>query len=241
MSITNYAVGEQIVLSTVLNTKLEKVTEQTEVGLNQQATATGQVVRWDEWALKHNNDGSFKGINQSDMNLTTQAASTGKPVRWDEFSQKHNNDGTFKTGIITNEDINSSAAISPSKLAIQKNYKKSSVANPSATANTDGSTVSLLPPTGYVAINPMAISVVFGGTFVGAESVTAKVVVTYGDDTSATVTKVATAVEGMAFSNSDLMDLIKDDAYIKQLDVKSQSNTSDSTVTVTFNHCGFYL
>lgn len=238
---SNLAIGEQIVLSTEFNKRLQSPVLQEEMGLDDPATVAGQAVRHEEFSIKHNNDGTHKPLTQSEMGLDVVAASTGKAVRWDEFSSKHNNDGTFKTGIIKDTDINSDASIQASKLAIRKNYKKSSVASPSATANTDGSTVSLLPPTGYVAINPMAISVVFGGTFVGAESVTAKVVVTYGDDTSATVTKVATAVEAMAFSNSDLMDLIKDDAYIKQLDVKSKSNTSDSTVTVTFNHCGFYL
>jgi len=238
---SNLAVGEQINLAEEFNKRLQSGVLQSEMGLDASATATGQAVRWDEFSKRHNNDGSHKPLIQSEMGLDVMATANGQAVRHEEFSVKHNNDGSFKAGIIQDADINSNAGIQATKLAIQKNYKKSSLASPSATANTDGSVISLVPPSGYAAINPMAISIVFGGTFVGSESITAKVVATYSDNTSATVTKTSTAIEAIPFSNSDLMDLIKDDVYIKQLDVKSQSNTANSAVTVTFNHCGFYL
>ena len=238
---SNLAIGEEINLAEEFNKRIQSPLKSDEVGLDDPATATGQAVRWDEFSKRHNNDGSHKPLIQPEMGLDVLATKSGQAVRWDEFSQKHNNDGSFKAGIIQDEDINSSASIKATKLAIQKNYKKSSLASPSATANTDGSVISLTPPSGYAAINPMAVSIVFGGTFVGAESVTAKVIATYSDNTSATVTKVSTAVEAIPFANSDIMDLFKEDTYIKQLDVKSKSNTANSTVTVTFNHCGFYL
>lgn len=238
---SNLAIGEQINLAEELNKRLQSGVVQEEMGLDVLATAPGHAVRWNEFSIKHNDDGTHKAITQSEMGLDAVAASEGKAVRYDEFSLKHNNDGSFKSGIITNTDINTAAGIAATKLSIQKNYKKNSLAGPSATANTNGSTVTLTPVSGYAAIHPMAVEVVFGGTFVGAESVTATVTVTYSDNTSVSATKTATAVQAMAFSNSDLMALIKDGNFIKQLDVKSQSNTSSSAVTVTFNHCGFYL
>jgi hypothetical protein len=202
MTITNKAVGEQVNLATVLNTKLEAPILQSEMGLNTVASATGDAVRWDEFSLKHNNDGTFKGIG--------------------------------------NADISSTASIVSSKLAIQKNYKKSSVANPSATANTDGTIVDLLPITGYVALNPLFFNVVFGGTF-GAETVTSTISVAYSDTTTTSITKTATAVGTTSLTGTDLMGLIKDGVYINKISVKSKSSISSSTVTVTFNHAGLYL
>ncbi len=120
------------------------------------------------------------------------------------------------------------------------NYKKSSLANPSATAATNGTAVVLLPATNYSSMFPEAIDVVFGGTF-GAETVTATVKVTYSDNLTATVSKTATAVGTTSFANSDIMSLVKDGVYIKEIDVYSQSTIADSAATVTFNHAGFYL
>lgn len=141
---------------------------------------------------------------------------------------------------ILNSEISSTAGITSNKLAIQQNYKKSSIASPSATANTAGTTVSATPVTNYVSMFPQGIDVVFGGTF-GTETVTATVKVTYGDVTTATATKTATAVGTSSFTNTDLMSLIKDATYIKQIDVYSQSTIASSASTITFNHCGFYL
>lgn len=204
MAITNLAVGQQINLAGILNTKLEAPLHQSEMGLDAMATALGEA------------------------------------IRYDEFSLKHNNNGTFKAGIIANADISATASITSNKLAIQSNYKKGGVSNPSATANTDGTMVTLLPATNYVSMFPQAVDVVFGGTF-GAETVTATVNVTYFDATTTMVTKTATAVGTTSFTNSDLMSLIKDATYIKQIDVYSQSTIASSTATVTINHCGFYL
>lgn len=120
------------------------------------------------------------------------------------------------------------------------NYKKTSIANPSATADTFGTTVDLLPATNYTALNPLAISVTFDGTF-GAETVTADVTVTFSDETTATVTKTATATGDVSFLNEDIMALFKDEVFINKLSVKSKSTISSTTATVTFNHCGLYI
>lgn len=60
MTVTNLAIGQQVNLATIFNTKLEKPILQSEMGLDVLASATKQAVRWDEFSLKHNNDGSFK-------------------------------------------------------------------------------------------------------------------------------------------------------------------------------------
>jgi len=240
MSKTNYAIGEQVSLPEVLNRKLESPVLQAEMGLDAQASQSGQAVRYEEFSVKHNNDGSFKGIDQGDMKLTAPATVTQKPIRWDEFNLKHENNGNFKAGIIQDIDINDNAGIKASKLAIHNNYKKSVTANPSATADTNGTTVSLTPPTGYTSINPMGIDVVFGGTF-GTETITATIKITFGDLTTATLEKTAIAVGTTSLSNADLMQLIKDGTYIKQIDVYSKSSIASSAVAVTFNYYGFYL
>lgn len=123
---------------------------------------------------------------------------------------------------------------------IHMNYKKSTLANPSTTINTNGTTVVLLPATNYLSMYPEALDIVFGGTF-GAETVTATVKLTYSDATTATVTKTATAVGTNSFTNTDLMGLIADGLYIQEIDVYSKSSIASSIATVTFNHVGFYL
>lgn len=218
MTITNHAVGEQINLATVLNTKLEKPILQSEMGLDAQATSTGQSVRWDEFSLKHNNDGSFKGIDQADIKLTASATATQKPVRYDEWSKRHNNDGTLKQII----------------------YKKSIASNPSATANTYGTAVDYSVTANYSSLLPHAVDVVFGGTF-GTETVTAQIVVTYSDATTTNITKTATAAGTTSLTSSDIMSLIKDGVNITKLSVSSQSTIASSTATVTFNHYGIQL
>ena len=205
-------------IDTSLSTKLESPINQAQITLTTQATTTGKAVRYDEFSVKHNNDGTFKGVDQEDMNLTNQATANSKPIRYDEFTKRHNNDGTIK----------------------QINYKKSSIANPSATANAYGTAVTLTPLTNYTGIYPMAIDIVFGGTF-GSETVTAQFTVTYSDSTTALITKTATATGTVSLTNSELMSLIKDGVYITQTSMQSKSTITSSAVTTTFNRAGIYL
>lgn len=254
MTVTNHAVGESIDLATVLNTKIEKPVLQSEMGLDSQANATKQAVRWDEFSLKHNNDGSFKGIDQGDLSLSSMANATKKAVRWDEFSLKHNNDGSFKG--IDQADMSLSSAASATKKAVRFDewtkrhnndgtlkqiiYKKSTSSNPSATANTYGTAVDYSVTTNYSSLLPQAIDVVFGGTF-GTETVTAQIVVTYSDATTSSITKTATATGTVSLTNTDIMSLIKDGLNITKLSVSSKSTIASSTTTVTFNHFGIQL
>jgi len=182
MSVTTLTIGQQINLATTLNKKLESPILQTEMGLDVLATATKQAVRWDEFTIRHNNNGTIKPMN----------------------------------------------------------YNKSTLSNPSATINTLGTAVILLPATNYTGIYPQAIDVVFGGTF-GSETATAQITATYSDLTTGTVTKTATAVGTVSFTNSDLMSLIKDGVYITQTSFQSKSTIASSLATVTFNRCGIYL
>lgn len=204
MTVTNLATGQSINLASTLNTKLEKPLLQSEMGLDAAASAAGQA------------------------------------VRWDEFSVKHNNNGTFKTGIIADGDISGTAAIQSSKIASQKMYNKSNASNPSATASTYGTAVAFTPPTGFAALMPIGMNIVFGGTF-GAETVTANVTVTYSDSTTASITKTATAVGTTTLSTTDFLSLAKDGVYINNISVKSLSTIASSAATVTFNQYGFYL
>lgn len=218
MTTTPHAVGESINLATVLNGKLEAPVLQADMGLDTQAAATKQAVRWDEFSNKHNNDGSFKGIDQGDMNLTAQATATKKPVRWDEFSVRHNNGGTLK----------------------HQMFNKSTTANPSATANTLGTATSNTPPTNYTALATLGVNLVFGGTF-GAETVTVTKTVTYSDGTTASLTKTATATGTTTLNTTDFLALTKDGVYITQSSWQSQSTIANSAVTVTVNRYGFYM
>lgn len=129
-----------------------------------------------------------------------------------------------------------------SKRVISTNYNKSSLIIPSATANTFGTTIPFKAPANYsyCGISPQAIDVVFGGTF-GTETITAKMVISYSDGTTATITKTATEIGTTSFTNSDLMSLVKDGVYIVQSTFSCSSTIASSTANVTFNRCGVYI
>lgn len=219
MTVTNYATGQSINLATVLNSKLEKPLLQSEMGLDVSAGSTGQAVRWDEFSVKHNSNGTFKGIDQPDLALSSAASATKQAARWDEFSVRHNNTGTIK----------------------QQMFNKSTTANPSATANTNGATTSNMPPTNFNALATLGVNLVFGGTFGGSETVTVTKTVTYSDSTTATLTKTATATGTISLTTTDFLTLAKDGVYITQSSWQSQSNIASSAVTVTVNRYGFYM
>lgn len=221
MTVTNIASGQSINLATTLNSKLESPIKTSEVGLDAQATATGQAVRWDEFSQKHNNDGTFKTgvVDQPTINLSTSATANGKAVRRDEFSVRHNDTGTVK----------------------QQMFNKSGTANPSATANTNGSATVNSPATNYTAIVTLGVNLIFGGTFGGSETVTCTKTVTYSDSTTATLTKTATALGTISFTNSDFLTLVKDGVTITQSSWATQSSIANSQVTVTVNRYGLYL
>lgn len=218
MTNTPHATGESINLATWVNTKVEAPLLQSEMGLEAAASATKQAVRWDEFSQKHNNDGTFKGIDQADMKLSAQATASQKPVRWDEFSARHNNDGTIK----------------------QQMFNKSTTANPSATANTLGVATLNTPPANFKALATLGVNLVFGGTF-GSETVSCIKTVTYSDGTTASLTKTATAAGTVSLTVADFLALVKDGVSIVQSSWQSQSTIASSLATVTVNRYGFYL
>lgn len=124
-------------------------------------------------------------------------------------------------------------------LPSKPNYKKSIVANPSATANVSGTSYNLLPTKFYTSLVPFACDVVFGGTF-GSETVSATMTVIYSDTTTYNKTKTATSASTVSFTSSDIMSLIKDGVYINKITFYSLSNINNTAVTVTFNHFGMY-
>lgn len=187
----------------------------------------------------------FIGGEDTNIQFAKQVDVESK-VGVDKFSIIHNEDGSFRTGIINDADVSNSANIQASKLAIRKNYKKKSIANPSPEANKDGVVNNLTPVNGFSALVPMAMDIVFGGTF-SNETVTAKIVITYSDSTTLTVARTATSTETVtvnqtvSFTSTDMMELIKDEVYITKVAVSSQSNIDKSAATVILNHYGLYL
>lgn len=104
---------------------------------------------------------------------------------------------------------------------------------PSATANTDGTGVTMSPSTGENGFGLLGLGqVVFGGTF-GSETVTATFTVTFSDATTATVTVTATATGTTALTAANLLGLHKDNVYIKNVVVKAKSTISSSAATAT--------
>lgn len=157
-------------------------------------------------------------VLQSEMGLDAAANAAGQAIRFDEFSARHNSDGTIKNTC----------------------FKKSLATTPNAIANALGTAVNLQSIAKYSGLLPSAINIVFGGTF-GTETATAQIAVTYGDSTTASVTKTATAAGTTSFTNSDLMSLVKDGTYIAQLSFACESSIVSSATTVTFNLCGLYI
>lgn len=74
MSVTNLAVGQQINLAQVLNTKLEAPLHQSEMGLDAAATANGQAIRYDEFSKRHNSSGQLIPMNYNKSSVTLPSA-----------------------------------------------------------------------------------------------------------------------------------------------------------------------
>jgi hypothetical protein len=127
-------------------------------------------------------------------------------------------------------------------LTIPSNYNKNIAVIPSTVANTFGTTVLLKAPenTNYFGVHPTAIDVVFSGTFV-TETVTSKVILTYSNGTTNTITKTSSSPGTISFANTDIMSVVKDNVYIVQATFSSSSNIVNSTTIVTFKICGVYI
>lgn len=198
-----------------------------------------------ELALTLDTNELFIGGEDSNIQFAKQVDVESK-VGVEAFSVMHKKDGRLRTGVIVDADVSNSASIQANKLAIRKNYKKHSTANPSPLANIEGVVNCLIPVDGFSSLMPMAMDIVFGGTF-NNETITAKIVITYSDSTTLTVARTATSTDTVtvnqtvSFTSTDMMELIKDGVYITKVAVSSQSNIDSSTATVILNHYGLYL
>lgn len=78
------------------------------------------------------------------------------------------------------------------------------------------------------------IKLVWGGTFGTDETVTIRVTVRFSDNTTASITKSATAPGTIWVEDaSDLTALMKDGVYVNRVSIDSSSNLSSTTVTTS--------
>jgi hypothetical protein len=204
MSTTNYAIGEQINLAEVLNSKIES------------------------------------GVLQTELNLEAAGTLTGQATRYDEFIKEHVYTGTHKNGFLVDSYVSSNAQIQATKLAIHKNYYKSTSVVPATTASTNGTAITLTPPQGYSMIQPLGMDMIFGGTF-NNETITITNTITYSDTTTTTVTYTSTATGTTSLTNSQLMALVKDGVYITSISTVAQSSIANTSATILINRYGLYL
>jgi hypothetical protein len=95
-----------------------------------------------------------------------------------------------------------------------------------------GSAVALTPPANK-SIVPLSAALTWGGTFGTDESVTIRFTVKFSDNTTANITKSATATGTQTLNPADLQDLMKDGVYITEVDVDSSSSAEESTNVTT--------
>lgn len=104
---------------------------------------------------------------------------------------------------------------------------------PSATINTDGSTVTCLPGAGQTGFVLLSIGrVVWSGTF-GAETATLTLTVTFSDTTTASITITATATGTVFLTDTNRFGLVKDGVYITGYAAKMKSSIAASAARVT--------
>jgi len=96
-----------------------------------------------------------------------------------------------------------------------------------------GSAVDIVPDTGFKAVFIDSITLTWGGTFGTGETVTISITVTFSDDTTASITRSATAIGSITLNPADLQPLYKHGVYITKISVASSSNLSSTSVTTS--------
>lgn len=99
MSVTNLAIGQQVNLATILNTKLEKPILQSEMGLDVLATLNGQAIRWNEYTLRHNNTGTLKNTMYKKNSVASPSATANTYGTAITLAPITNYTGLFPNGI----------------------------------------------------------------------------------------------------------------------------------------------
>ena len=182
------------------------------------------------------------GVLQTELALESPGTSSGQAVRENEYTVEHDTlTGIHDVGFLVDQYVSATAGIQASKIAMQKNYRRTATAIvPSATANTNGTAVTLTPPAGFAMIQPLACDIVFGGTF-NSETMTVTFTINYADYSNITQTFTATATGTTSLTNTQLMSFIKDSTYIISISTVAKSTIANSIATVSLNRCGLYL
>jgi hypothetical protein len=93
------------------------------------------------------------------------------------------------------------------------------------------STVS--PDSGFSGILPLAVAIVWGGTF-GSETATAQIVVTYSDNSTDTLTLGGvTTTQTQSLTDGQRFSLLKDGVSITKIQVQAKTTASSTSVTCT--------
>jgi hypothetical protein len=103
-----------------------------------------------------------------------------------------------------------------------------------------GVAVSLTPTTNK-SIVPLMIKLSWGGTFTTGETVTIRITVYFSDDTTAVLTKDATAVGDYWLTDAEKAALFKDGVYITKIDVDSSSSATSTLVTTSVTIYGIEI
>jgi hypothetical protein len=82
-------------------------------------------------------------------------------------------------------------------------------------------------------ILPLSATLTWGGTFGTGETVTIRITATFSDNSTANITKSATATGSLSLNPADLQGLMKNGVYIKSLAVDSSSSAASTSVTTS--------
>jgi hypothetical protein len=109
------------------------------------------------------------------------------------------------------------------------------VKSASPTPGTGGAygTAVALKPIVNKSIVPLSAKLSWGGTFATEETVTIRLTAKFSDNTTASITKSATATGDVYLNPADLQGLMKDGVYITEIDVDSSSSAASTTVTTS--------
>jgi len=103
-----------------------------------------------------------------------------------------------------------------------------------------GTAVALNPPANK-SIVLLSAKLSWGGTFATGETVTIRLMAKFSDNTTASITKSATATGDVYLNPADLQGLMKDGVYITEIDVDSSSSATSTTVTTSATVFGLSL
>jgi hypothetical protein len=128
--------------------------------------------------------------------------------------------------LVAGEDL-----LLPLSQALERLWVKTASPTP-GTGGAYGTAVALKPGTKRGVV-PLSASLTWGGTFGTGETVTIRLTAKFSDNTTASITRSATATGTVLLNPADLKDLFKDGVYITEIDVDSSSSASSTSVTTS--------